>query len=100
MNYDFQFIINLLVGAMGSYVIYNYTLVSNHEKRIQKLEDTTNLKVEQLQADVKALKEQVTELTKQVAVLAANVHNQKNTENVMNTTLMAILKQLEHNEIK
>jgi chromosome segregation ATPase len=77
----------------------------DHEKRLQKQEDTTSIKLELLQVGVKETKDELheisqkfDELSQKVTVMSANIHGQKNSENSLNATLTALLKHLQHYE--
>lgn len=114
MNYELLLAVNgfltIILGVLlrAIAVVYSTKIKlledakADHEKRLQKQEDTTSIKLEQLQSDVKETKNELHEQSYQlkyvsdkITTLSANIHNQKNSENILNATLTAILKHLQ-----
>lgn len=76
--------------------VYFFTSLKDHEKRIQKNEDTKDLELAAIKKEVADLDKNMVsgfaELKKQITDLSKNVHNQKNEENAINATLIAANK--------
>jgi len=94
MQLEMQSILNLAIGAVGAVATYLFVQSSNHEKRIQKIEDVQGIKIDELKKDFEEMERKIDKLTENVSTLSANVHKSKNEENALNTTLQAILKYL------
>lgn len=99
MTFDAQTILNFGIGTLAVIGAYLFNNQQQIEKRVQRLEDVQGGTVESLKADIKEMEVKVDKLTEKINTLAANIHNQKNSENILNATLTAILKHLE-NEAK
>lgn len=94
MNIDINTLIGLGFSVISGVGIYLFTRTSDHEKRIQRIEDVQGNTIEGLKEDVYALTKKVDTLTEKVNVLAANVHNKKNIDGQINQTLTLVLKKL------
>lgn len=99
MNFDTNTLLNFGVGTLAVVGAYLFNNQQSLEKRVQRLEDVHGGTVESLKTDIKEMEVKVDKLTEKINTLAANIHNQKNSENILNATLTAILKHLE-NETK
>ena len=96
MTLEASTIIGLGFTTISGIGIYLFTRSSDHEKRIQRIEDVQGSQVKELKDELHELSTKVQELTDKVNIMAANIHNQKNTDNVLNMTLSQILKYLEN----
>lgn len=96
MTLEASTIIGLGFTTISGIAIYLFTRSTDHEKRIQRIEDVQGSQVKELKDELHELSTKVQELTDKVNIMAANIHNQKNTDNVLNMTLSQILKYLEN----
>ena len=90
----FLFIAGLAVSFLGAVSKYLFDKVSDHEKRIQKVEDVQGTKIDQLGREIHELKTDVSKMARKIDELASHVHKEKNVENQLNTTLKLILERL------
>lgn len=87
------FIAGIAYTILSGVIVYLFSRASDHEKRVQRLEDV-------LPANFKSLEKKVDNLSIKVDNLAEQVHKEKNVENQLQTTIIAILKHLEKSDIK
>jgi uncharacterized protein YoxC len=92
MNIDANTIIGFSITIISGVATYLFAKVSDHEKRVQRIEDVQGNTIEGLKDDVKTLSHKVDTLTEKVNILAANVHNKKNIDGQISQTLNLILK--------
>ena len=90
----FLFIAGIAVSFLGAVSKYLFDKVSDHEKRIQKVEDVQGTKIDQLGREIHELKNDVSKMNRKIDELASHVHKEKNVENQLNTTLKLILERL------
>ena len=101
MSIDSNTLIGLGFSILSGVGIYFFTRTSDHEKRIQRIEDVQGNTIEGLKEDVNELSKKVDTLTEKVNILAANVHNKKNIDGQLSQTLNLILRKLnEEHEAK
>ncbi|MFN9518413.1 MAG: hypothetical protein ACK574_01620 [Bacteroidota bacterium] len=96
MNFDIQYIFNLIVGALTIVGGYLFNSSQSLDRRVQRLEDVQGSAIDGLKQDIKDMEIKLDKLTEKVNQLASNVHAAKNAENQLTSTLTAILKYLEH----
>lgn len=95
MNLEFQYIFNLGIMALAGIATYLFNKVSDHEKRIQKVEDVTAIKIDDLITKVDKLEVSNEKLEQRMAEIAHNIHKEKNVENQLTMTLNLVLKELQ-----
>lgn len=101
MTVDANTLIGLGFSILSGVGIYFFARTSDHEKRIQRIEDVQGNTIEGLKEDVNELSKKVDTLTEKVNILAANVHNKKNIDGQLSQTLNLILRKLnEEHEAK
>lgn len=66
MVIEFQYIFNMILGVVGSIACYLFFQVSQHEKRIQKIEDVQSMKIDELKRDIEQMERKIDELTRVV----------------------------------
>ena len=96
MQTIFLFIAGIFWSIVSGVVIYVFTRSSDHEKRIQRIEDVQGSKIDNLAKDLHEFKN---EMSKKIDDLTFMVHKDKNMEGQLNQTLGLLLKQLtKHDE--
>lgn len=70
----------------------------DHEKRIQKIEDVQNIKIDLLSVELGKMELKIDSLATQVSTLSQNFHKQKNEESQLVNAANGLLKFLERNE--
>ena len=95
MNLEFQYIFNLGIMALAGIATYLFNKVSDHEKRIQKVEDVTAIKIDDLISKVDKLELSNEKLEVKIEELAHNIHKEKNVESQLTVTLGLVLKELQ-----
>jgi len=91
----FLFISGLIVSFLSFVSKYLFDKVSDHEKRIQKIEDIQGTKLDQLGREIHELKNDVSKIARKVDELASQVHKEKNVEMQISHTLEKVLIRLE-----
>lgn len=91
----FLFIAGIAVSFLGAVSKYLFDKVSDHEKRIQKVEDVQGTKIDQLGREIHELKNDVSKMNRKIDELASHVHKEKNVEMQIEKTLHLVLKRLE-----
>jgi outer membrane murein-binding lipoprotein Lpp len=97
---SFQDIFNAVLGLLSVVGAFLFGKVQDHEKRIQKIEDVQGLKIDALRQDFQDLESRIDKLSQSINDLATNIYKQKNNENMLNSTLTALLKFLETQQDK
>lgn len=63
MTIDLQYFFNMILGVVGSIACYLFFQVSQHEKRIQKIEDVQSMKIDELKRDMEQMERKIDALT-------------------------------------
>jgi hypothetical protein len=91
MENIFIFIGGLFWTILSGFTVYIFTRNSDHEKRIQRIEDVQGSKIDTLTQDLKDFKHDVSQ---KLDALYVMVHKDKNVEDQLNKTLNLLLKEL------
>ena len=94
MSLDFQYVFNLGVMALVGVAAYLFNKLQDHEKRIQKVEDVTAIKIDDLITKVDKLEVTNEKLEVKINELAHNIHQEKNVESQMVQALNLLYKEL------
>jgi hypothetical protein len=94
MENVFLFIGGIFWSVLSGIVIYLFTRSSDHEKRIQRIEDVQGTKIDNLAKDLNDFKK---EMGSKIDGLTSMVHKDKNMEGQLNQTLTLLLKELTKN---
>lgn len=95
MTLDFQYVFNLGIMALAGVATYLFNKSQDHERRIQKLEDVTSIKIDDLITKVDKLEISNEKLELKINELAHNIHKEKNQEQQLATVMNLMLKELE-----
>ena len=85
----FLFVAGLVVSFLAAVSKYLFDKVSDHEKRIQKIEDIQGNKLDVLSLEFKEFKHDINE---KLETLKDMVHKNRNLENQMSTMLSILVK--------
>lgn len=94
MTLEFQHVFNLGIMALSGVATYLFNKSQDHERRIQKVEDITSIKIDTLIEKVNDLEKTQEKLEVKIAELAHNLHKEKNVESQLTQTLALLLKKL------
>lgn len=92
------FVGGIAFSVLSLIVKYIFNKVSDHEKRLQSVEQVDGGKIDQLSVKVDLLEKSLDEVKVKLGELSANIHKEKNVENAMNGILNGILNHLEMSE--
>ena len=95
MQLEFQYIFNLGIMALAGIATYLFNKSQDHERRVQKLEDVTSIKIDDLITKVDKLEVSNEKLEQRMAEIAHNIHKEKNVESQLTVTLGLVLKELQ-----
>ena len=95
MQFDLQYIFNTGVGALTAVGVYLFNQTQSLGQRVQRLEDVQGNSINLLINNSEKMQTKIDNMSLDIQALKATVHNQKNSENQLNATLTALLKQLE-----
>ena len=95
MTLDFQYVFNLGIMALAGVATYLFNKSQDHERRVQKLEDVTSIKIDDLITKVDKLEISNEKLELKINELAHNIHKEKNQEQQLATVMNLMLKELE-----
>lgn len=88
---ELQFVLNAIFSVISAACLYFFSATQSHEKRIQKLEDVTGLKVD-------TLIKKVEEMEKVLAELSSTMHREKSHEHELTQTIRLLHKHLKEVE--
>ena len=95
MTLDFQYVFNLGIMALAGVATYLFNKSQDHERRVQKLEDVTSIKIDDLITKVDKLEISNEKLELKINELAHNIHKEKNQEQQLAMVMNLMLKELE-----
>jgi len=102
MQLEFQYLFNLGIMALAGIATYLFNKSQDHERRVQKLEDVTSIKIDDLITKVDKLevsneKLEVSneKLEVKIEELAHNLHKEKNAENQLTSVMKLVLLELQ-----
>jgi len=95
MNLEFQYIFNLGIMALAGIATYLFNKSQDHERRVQKLEDVTSIKIDDLINKVDKLEVSNEKLEVKIEELAHNLHKEKNAENQLTSVMKLVLLELQ-----
>jgi hypothetical protein len=98
MALEFQYLFNLGIMALAGVATYLFNKIQDHEKRIQKVEDVTSIKIDSLIDKVDKLEISNEKLNVNFTELVHNIHKEKKVENELTQTLSLLLKKLTQDE--